>query len=93
MSSSEDFMQEGPPEEVDSPLPQVREIILPVLMKMGEGYTQLGDAVIDPEANTMVCNFNTVAGREIMEVIGTGSVFEGLMFGGIANKSVLSNLN
>jgi len=58
-------------EEARLMLPQT-EVILPVIMPKGEKLVALGDAVFNPDDNKMVVSFNTVAGREIAEFIGTG---------------------
>lgn len=58
-------------EEARLMLPQT-EVILPVIMPKGEKLVALGDAVFDPDTNKMVVSFNTVAGRDIAEFIGTG---------------------
>lgn len=54
-------------------LPQT-EVILPVIMPKGDRLVALGDAVFDPETNKMVVSFNTIAGRDIAEFIGTGAL-------------------
>ncbi|QFG08737.1 hypothetical protein PBI_INGRID_65 [Arthrobacter phage Ingrid] len=65
-------------------LPQAREVILPVIMPKGNELAALGDAVYDPETNKMVVSFNTVAGRSVAELIGSGMLaaisFQGHMF-------------
>jgi hypothetical protein len=58
-------------EEARLTLPQT-EVILPVIMPKGDELAALGDAVFNPDTNKMVVSFNTVAGREIAEFIGTG---------------------
>jgi hypothetical protein len=58
-------------EEARLMLPQT-EVILPVIMPKGQDLVALGDAVFDPDTNKMVVSFNTVAGRDIAEFIGTG---------------------
>jgi hypothetical protein len=58
-------------EEARLMLPQT-EVILPVIMPKGDKLAALGDAVFDPETNKMVVSFNTQAGRDIAEFIGTG---------------------
>jgi hypothetical protein len=58
-------------EEARNLLPQT-EVILPVIMPKGQELVALGDAVFDPDTNKMVVSFNTVAGRDIAEFIGTG---------------------
>jgi hypothetical protein len=58
-------------EEARLMLPQT-EVILPVIMPKGDKLVALGDAVFNPDDNKMVVSFNTVAGREIAEFIGTG---------------------
>ncbi|WGH21750.1 hypothetical protein SEA_INKED_65 [Arthrobacter phage Inked] len=59
--------------EVLTNLPQAQhEVILPVIMPKGDKLVALGDAVYDPETNKMVVSFNTVAGRDIAEFIGSG---------------------
>jgi hypothetical protein len=58
-------------EEGRNILPQTG-VILPVIMPKGDKLVALGDAVFDPDTNKMVVSFNTVAGRDIAEFIGTG---------------------
>jgi hypothetical protein len=58
-------------EEAVKILPQT-EVILPVIMPKGDQLAALGDAVFDPDTNKMVVSFNTQAGRDIAEFIGTG---------------------
>ncbi|ASR83353.1 hypothetical protein SEA_CATERPILLAR_58 [Arthrobacter phage Caterpillar] len=58
-------------EEAVRTLPQT-EVIVPVIMPKGDQLAALGDAVFNPETNKMVVSFNTEAGREIAEFIGTG---------------------
>ena len=70
-------------EEAARTLPQT-EVILPVIMPKGEQLAALGDAVYNPDNNKMVVSFNTPAGRDIAELIGTGLLaaisFRGHMF-------------
>jgi hypothetical protein len=58
-------------EEARLMLPQT-EVILPVIMPKGDRLAALGDAVFNPETNKMVVSFNTEAGRDVAELIGTG---------------------
>jgi hypothetical protein len=71
-------------------LPQAREVILPVIMPKGKELAALGDAVYDPETNKMVVSFNTVAGRSVAELIGSGMLaaisFQGHMFKSDRNR-------
>jgi len=75
-----------------TPLPEAKELILPIFMKKGVDYIQLGDAVVVPEINHMAVNFNTPAGREVMEFIGTG-IMTGLIFSGTADKAFIAKFN
>jgi hypothetical protein len=58
-------------EEARLMLPQT-EVILPVIMPKGDRLAALGDAVFNPDTNKMVVSFNTEAGRDVAELIGTG---------------------
>lgn len=76
--------------EQEDKLPQAREVILPVNMKAGNEYKQLGDAIFDPETESLVIKFNTKAGRDISEVIGSG-VLTGILFGGQMQRNSATN--
>jgi hypothetical protein len=68
-------------ESQEDRLPEAREVILPVNMKQGPEYVQLGDAIYDAETQSLVVKFNTKAGRDISNLIGSG-VLSGILFGG-----------
>lgn len=82
--------QEVEEEDNGDKLPQAREVILPVNMKAGNDYKQLGDAIFDPETDSLVIKFNTKAGRDISEVIGSG-VLTGILFGGQMQRNAVTN--
>ena len=71
-------------EEARNLLPQT-DVILPVIMPKGDKLAALGDAVFDPHTNKMVVSFNTQAGRDIAEFIGTG-VLAAISFVGHMHK-------
>lgn len=74
-------------------LPEAREVIIPLFMKQGPTDVQLGDAIYDSETSSMVVKFNTAAGREISNLIGSG-VLVGITFGGqIARSKITNKLN
>ncbi|QFG14430.1 hypothetical protein PBI_STARLORD_63 [Arthrobacter phage StarLord] len=76
--------------ETEDRLPQAREVILPVNMRAGKDYAQLGDAIFDPETESLVVKFNTKAGRDIAELIGSG-VLTGILFGGQMQRNSATN--
>lgn len=82
--------QEIEEEDNGDRLPQAREVILPVSMKAGNDYAQLGDAIFDPETSSLVVKFNTKAGRDISELIGSG-VLAGILFGGQMKRNAVTN--
>lgn len=83
------------PEEIESgveeiilpptPIVQAREVILPVIMRKGEDIAVLGDAVYNPETSKMVVSYNTKAGRDIAEFIGSG-MLAAISFNGHMSK-------
>ncbi|QFG09355.1 hypothetical protein SEA_SLOOPYJOE_63 [Arthrobacter phage Sloopyjoe] len=77
-------------EVLEDRLPQAREVILPVNMRAGKDYAQLGDAIFDPETESLVVKFNTKAGRDIAELIGSG-VLTGILFGGQMQRNSATN--
>lgn len=74
----------------EPPLPQAKQVILPIMMRKGKDYVQLGDGIVDPETSAMVVSFNTKAGRDILEFIGTGAL-SGISFGGMMSRNSLTN--
>lgn len=79
--------------EALSNLPQAREVILPVIMRKGEGLAALGDAVFNPDTNKMVVSFNTEAGRSIAEFIGSGMLAAISFTGHMPRNEVTNSLN
>jgi hypothetical protein len=77
-------------QEAEEELPQAKGVILPLFMRQGDKRVQLGDLIADPENNTAVANLNTKAGRDIMELIGTG-VLAGITFGGMMSTNAITN--
>ncbi len=77
-------------EEARLMLPQT-EVILPVIMPKGDKIMALGDAVFDPDTNKMVVSFNTVAGRDIAEFIGTGMLAAISFVGHMPKRNANSN--
>ncbi len=74
-------------------LPEAREVIIPLFMKAGKEDVQLGDAIYDAETSSMVVKFNTPAGRDISNLIGSG-VLVGITFGGqMARNKITNKLN
>lgn len=71
------FLQESQ----ENRLPEAREVILPVNMRQGPEIVQLGDAIYDAKDQMLVVKFNTPAGRDISNLIGSG-VLAGILFGG-----------
>lgn len=69
-------------------LPEARQVILPVTMRKGDDFVQLGDAIYDGASNSMVVNFNTPAGRSIANFIGSG-VLASVSFGAQMSRSKL----
>lgn len=76
-------------ESQEERLPEAREVILPVNMKQGTKNVQLGDAIYDAETQSLVVKFNTKAGRDISNLIGSG-VLAGIIFGGQISAKKLS---
>lgn len=77
-------------ESQEAKLPQAREVILPIVMKAGKENVQLGDGIFDPETDSLVVKFNTKAGRDISELIGSG-VLSGIIFGGQMQRNAVTN--
>ena len=69
-----------------TPIIQAREVILPVIMRKGEDIAVLGEATYDPETSKMVVHYNTPAGRDIAEFIGSG-MLAAISFNGHMSKS------
>lgn len=82
------FLQDSQEER----LPEAREVILPVNMKQGDQYVQLGDAIYDAEDQMLVVKFSTPAGRDISNLIGSG-VLAGILFGGQISARKLGKNN
>lgn len=82
--------QEIEEEDNGDKLPQAREVIIPVNMKAGKDNVQLGDGIFDPETDSLVVKFNTKAGRDISELIGSG-VLTGILFGGQMQRNAATN--
>ncbi|QGZ17266.1 hypothetical protein SEA_GIANTSBANE_62 [Arthrobacter phage Giantsbane] len=79
-------------EEARLMLPQT-EVILPVIMPKGDKLAVLGDAVFDPDTNKMVVSFNTEAGRDIAEFIGTGMLAAISFTGHMRRNEATNRLN
>lgn len=75
-------------ESQEERLPEAREVILPVNMRQGQELVQLGDAIYDSETESLVVKFNTKAGRDISNLVGSG-VLSGILFGGQMSASKL----
>jgi hypothetical protein len=71
-------------------LPQTNTVILPIFMKQGDARVQLGDLVFDPQACVGSAAFNTPAGRDISELIGSG-VLAGITFGAMVQANSVTN--
>jgi hypothetical protein len=82
-------MSEISEENVEN-LPQAEGVILPVFMKKGDDRVQLGEMIFDPETRVGRISFNTSAGRDISELIGTG-VLTGITFGGMMSANKITN--
>lgn len=76
--------------EEENRLPEAREVILPVNMRQGKDVIQLGDAIYDAETQSLVVKFNTPAGRDISNLIGSG-VLAGILFGGQMGRNKITN--
>lgn len=79
-------------ESQEDRLPEAREVILPVNMRQGAEHVQLGDAIYDAETQSLVVKFNTPAGRDISNLIGSG-VLAGILFGGQMSASKINKSN
>lgn len=71
--------------------PQARETILPIMMRKGGDLVQLGDGILDAETGVMMVSFNTPAGRDITNFMGSG-MLESISFAGQIRRSDLSNI-
>lgn len=76
-----------------TPIVQAGEVILPVIMRKGEGLAVLGDAVFDSESRKMVVSFNTEAGRDIAEFIGSGMLAAISFTGHMPRNEATNKLN
>lgn len=74
-----------------TPIPQAREVILPVIMSKKDDIVVLGDGVFNPETSKMTVSFNTEAGREIAEFIGSGILAAVSFAGHISADSLNKN--